>query len=1597
MTIDDDHQISRFVPDRLPEFVRVEHPTLVAFLEAYYEWLGQRRDSGLVISPMAMHDIPDVDTTLDQFIDNFKAQYLFNFPESLAVNEDTGNPVDERKLIKSIKQFYLAKGTEKSYEFLFRIFYDTNVEFYYPKKDILRLSSGRWIQNNYLRISNVLGDQIYRAAGNLIVQRNSNGAIVATARVVSVNVFQIDNFPVAELLISGRNGTFQTGDLGLEFQDGDQTFNEVRIYSVVSTVNITDSGSNYRIGERIRFVSNTGDGGQGGKGTIAEVDAVGGIRKINIDDFGINYTNPPLIEIETSRGSGFLGTVTVGSLCQSFGYYANNDGRLSTNKVLQDNHYYQNWSYVLKSEIVIDTYRELIRRLVHPVGTGMFGSVLIKRCNRANLDNASALMSFKIPYIGNYVPYTFQTFDDLSVWFQGVTAGGTTAAGYSPSAHDSLIQQEGNGFAVIGNPITNDVGFKEAASGILTTPGFPDADPFWIVYPHPNKHVEHGYHYARVWKTQFDDFVTWREWINNKEPRGERGQRFNEMSRSTFDGNTIGSGAQIQYLVAGDPSQGAGGNQNAGGDDLGGCFIDGLPNGCIGPSNLENPSGGECCCCVAGGDDFGLGVPNCKCEEGAWTPYGSNTWVCTCPYGYERVWVNCGYECVCPAGPGNCPPISPLCPPDCPDNCCIRTLPDGRQETFCRDPQFGCNEACLDPIYAFENCCECYGQGGGPPGQPPCCEGDPCDSENWFECCVDDPCSDRCYDFCFNYPTHPFCLERCYYSPCCQGCEGRECNPACDQYDPCLTSCPNFDYCATGASACPEYGPCHPLCPDFDICTSVGCSGYDPCNIRCNPDYCDGGGECYDDCVCGNRCATGCSGFDWCNCDLGGATCCAENPCIPECNPDPCDSDGPCYNPCDPSCPGFDPCSTNCPGYGPCHPDCPEVPGDITRRPCNPLCPGFDRCNRDCPNYDRDFCCQGCNCGDGGGIGDPVYRDIDNDIRRWRRDNPPFNPNDNNPCNNDNARCLFGQNTFDPNAHLGALLKYDESSEFRKITMRAFFNMPAGEAFDCREERVSFVALPQFLMIQPTSGQEIKTEDPNRPLTIQYRIANAENLGYYKVAQVNIYIDNRLRSTVSINAREVSLANIENGRRTLKMEMVDFEGNNVPGTQTVVIFGYRYEGSESFQTMQSSAVGGGLQITPAQSGSRVLSPNLGTTQSDRRLAWELSVCLAQWAERAIELWASMKLVYSCLHSLCDDSNGPCPGNPWEGGTPNPFELVGMQLCHQDLCNRLRNVYECVDSNWTFNCTDPIPGHLGGSPGGGIFEGLGSSTGDPFVGRVFELFWGASQNLAMEQSCKIWQCLGVMRQQFAPVACVSLEPLCYNSVTGEPYYTCIQELTRQGKNPFCADPSQDEEFNRNMFRMRYECPAWRFEYPGWYDEVIEQDGQLIPTGRGWYGTAEDGPPSDGTDGGIDRGDRTKRNLTPDEWRRIFETTPCGSCQITEQDTDCNIYTNPETEALQSYFACINRAVLDARNSRRAWNARPWQQGNDGFGREQDTPMTNSERNRLISTFNSCCERLLTPIATDRSACSKLNECMINLPENANLFDAQRYLLRCLTGQ
>ena len=507
--------ISTLVQSQLPEFVRVDHPTLVAFLSAYYEWLENNSE---FYSPMSLDGLSDIDETMDKFVSQFKKQYLLDFPEELAISEE-GNPVDVRKLVKNIKQFYRAKGTEKTYQFLFRILYDTAVEFYYPKQDILRLSDGKWIQKNSIRTTNTLGSRLLEINGFRAYQRNASGTIVGSAQVSTVNILQIGSYDIAEIFLTGINGTFAS-DKQVEFFNGRDTIVEASVLPVVGQVSITSAGSNYKVGDRVLFTAAEGDPGRGAYGIVSAVSATGGITKIKIENFGVNYRSAPSVSVISSRGSGFAGACTPTGVCAYDGYYANNDGRLSTNKVMQDNRVYQNYSYVLQTEITIDKYRDIVRRLIHPAGLGFFGQVSIKRCARADLDHHSTLIKYDIPLIGNYAPYTFETFDDLSAWF--IRSG--VQVGYDPDEHDTLIITTQSDGDPIGNPITNRVDFS-IGSTVLSTPDT-NGDPFWIVFQHPNRRIT-GTVTARIWQEEKVDFLTsdedgpWHEWTLPADRRGE--------------------------------------------------------------------------------------------------------------------------------------------------------------------------------------------------------------------------------------------------------------------------------------------------------------------------------------------------------------------------------------------------------------------------------------------------------------------------------------------------------------------------------------------------------------------------------------------------------------------------------------------------------------------------------------------------------------------------------------------------------------------------------------------------------------------------------------------------------------------------------------------------------------------------------------------------------------------------------------------------------------------------------------------------------------------------------------------------------------------
>ena len=109
------------------------------------------------------------------------------------------------------------------------------------------------------------------------------------------------------------------------------------------------------------------------------------------------------------------------------------------------------YSYVLKAEVSLDTYKEVLKKLIHPAGLKVFGGISILKKIESDMPFHSEHQAYEIPIIGHYTPYRFLSTKDLrnngvttpasgaGKGWSGATGGaGNTAdlylLGYNPGA-----------------------------------------------------------------------------------------------------------------------------------------------------------------------------------------------------------------------------------------------------------------------------------------------------------------------------------------------------------------------------------------------------------------------------------------------------------------------------------------------------------------------------------------------------------------------------------------------------------------------------------------------------------------------------------------------------------------------------------------------------------------------------------------------------------------------------------------------------------------------------------------------------------------------------------------------------------------------------------------------------------------------------------------------------------------------------------------------------------------------------------------------------------------------------------------------------------
>ncbi len=449
--------ISQFVPFQpgATDRVRSTYPLFLEFLKAYYEWAEE--EGNYVDRLMILKDQRDVDEALEEFVRYFHSEFLPSIPTDVLA--------DKRKLVKHIKSFYRARGSEKSFKLLFRILYDQAVDFYYPKVDVLRLSDGKWTTDTVIRTTTDNNTFLFLARQ---IKGLTSDALANVENVVQIP-FGAD--VISEIYLSQLVGEFEIGET-VEVILPDSTVAHEITYGLATGITITDPGTAYKpddlisvsgsnasavfavditYGEdmgRVRnavranypqpaaiqlaskasavnnyyknmFVQITDGAGAGlvkkiisynGVNKVAIIEGtweeipdisshykipLGKIRSVKVKDFGVDYTSIVPANFEEVGNGNAVGEITFGAVGRYAGRYANSDGFLSWDKRIQDSYFYQDFSYVLKSHIGIDKYRNIVKKLLHPAALALFGNTVINSTqgNRRNHTGVSYVVS----------------------------------------------------------------------------------------------------------------------------------------------------------------------------------------------------------------------------------------------------------------------------------------------------------------------------------------------------------------------------------------------------------------------------------------------------------------------------------------------------------------------------------------------------------------------------------------------------------------------------------------------------------------------------------------------------------------------------------------------------------------------------------------------------------------------------------------------------------------------------------------------------------------------------------------------------------------------------------------------------------------------------------------------------------------------------------------------------------------------------------------------------------------------------------------------------------------------------------------------------
>ena len=191
-------------------------------------------EGGALFAANSLLDYADVDKTTGDFLEYFRRDFMPTIDSRIIA--------DKRLLAKHINNIYLAKGSMASYDFLFRVLYNEDIEVSYPRDNMIKSSDSKWTESTVINLHSEKNLLDYTKGK--IVKRDNEQQVITDIQADTItritsgegdNVYQM-------VIMEPFVGSLSIGDsVEVQSREDSTKYHLATVRGIISDMDTTDS------------------------------------------------------------------------------------------------------------------------------------------------------------------------------------------------------------------------------------------------------------------------------------------------------------------------------------------------------------------------------------------------------------------------------------------------------------------------------------------------------------------------------------------------------------------------------------------------------------------------------------------------------------------------------------------------------------------------------------------------------------------------------------------------------------------------------------------------------------------------------------------------------------------------------------------------------------------------------------------------------------------------------------------------------------------------------------------------------------------------------------------------------------------------------------------------------------------------------------------------------------------------------------------------------------------------------------------------------------------------------------------------------------